>query len=75
MDTQKLKAEIIERLKHEGDGSKLDAILRLLEVSETQWKTDNDLIGNVLIAEREYADGKALSLETARELAKRSARS
>jgi len=71
MDPAKLRTAIIGRIERESDTSKLDAILRLLDVPKAQWKADRDLVGHVLIAEHEYAQGRAVPLKTARTQAKR----
>jgi hypothetical protein len=73
MDTSELKAKIIACLKEERDPTKLGTILRLLDRSEQEWSQDGELVSTVMEAEAEYAAGKAIPLETAREMAKRSA--
>jgi hypothetical protein len=71
MDAREIKKSIIDLVQKENDVDRLETILRLMENAQRDLGTDAGLLDSVLIAEREYAEGKGVSLEEARRIMKR----
>ena len=71
MDVREIKKSIIDLVQKENDLDRLETILRLMENAQRDLGPDDRVIASVLIAEREYAEGKGLSLEAARRIMKK----
>ena len=71
MDVREIKKSIIDLVQKENDLDRLETILRLMENAQRDLGPDDSLLDSVLIAEREYAEGKGVSLEAARKIMKK----
>ncbi len=72
MDVREIKKSIINLVQKENDLDRLETILRLMENAQRDLGPDDSLLlDSVLIAEREYAEGKGVSLEAARRIMKK----
>lgn len=71
MDVREIKKSIINLVQKENDLDRLETILRLMENAQRDLGPDDSLLDSVLIAEREYAEGKGVSLEASRKIMKK----
>ncbi len=71
MDVREIKKSIIDLVQKENDLDRLETILRLMENAQRDLGPDDRLLDSVLIAEREYAEGKGVSLMEARRIMKK----